>query len=301
MNSTTGAVDVITAGMSRKVIDFCELTKPRIVLMVLVTAFVGFYVGSEHVPDYTRLLQMLFGAALAAGGTLALNQFLERRTDAMMERTRHRPIPDGRIQPREALWFGSLTTLAGLAYLALAINRETAWVTAVITATYLFAYTPMKRRSPLCVLIGAVPGALPPVIGWVAARGSFDIEAWVLFAIMFLWQVPHTLAIARLYREDFAKAGIRFLPVMEADTGSTSRQIVTHCAALLAVSLLPTLLGLAGAIYFAVAFVLGTVFLSSGIGLAMESTPKGARRLLMASLVYLPVLLLVMALDRVPL
>ena len=301
MNSTTGAVEVTTAGICRRVADFGELTKPRIVLMVLVTAFVGFYVGSEPVPDYARLLQMLFGTALAAAGTLALNQFLERDTDAMMERTRHRPIPDGRIQPREALWFGTLMTLAGLAYLGLAINRETAWVTAVITASYLFLYTPMKRRSPLCVLIGAVPGALPPVIGWVAARGTFDIEAWVLFAIMFLWQVPHTLAIARLYREDFAKAGIRFLPVIESNSGSTSRQIVTHCSALLAVSLLPTLLGLAGAIYFIAAFILGTGFLTSGIGLAMEATSKGARRLLLASLIYLPVLLLVMALDRVPL
>jgi protoheme IX farnesyltransferase len=301
MNSTTSAVEVTTAGVHRRAADFCELTKPRIVLMVLVTAFVGFYVGSERVPNYVRLVQMLFGTALAAAGTLALNQFFERDTDAMMERTRHRPIPDGRIQPREAFGFGFLITLAGIVYLALAINLESAWVTAVITATYLFFYTPMKRRSPLCLLIGAVPGALPPVIGWVAARGSFDVEGWVLFAILFLWQVPHTLAIARLYREDFAKAGIQFLPVIESDGGSTHRQIVTHCSALLAVSLLPTLLGLAGAIYFAVAFVLGACFLTSGIRLAMESTRTGARRLLFASLIYLPVLLLVMALDRVPL
>jgi protoheme IX farnesyltransferase len=301
MNSTTSAVEVTTAGVHRRAADFCELTKPRIVLMVLVTAFVGFYVGSQRVPDYVRLIQMLFGTALAAAGTLALNQFFERETDGLMERTRHRPIPDGRVQPREALWFGLAIVAAGLVYLALAINWQSAWVTAVITGTYLFFYTPMKRRSPLCVLIGAVPGALPPVIGWVAARGSFDVEGWVLFAILFLWQVPHTLAIAWLYRDDFAKAGIQFLPVIDSDSAGTNRQIVTHCSALLAVSLLPTLLGLAGAVYFTAAFVLGAGFLTSGIGLAMDTTRMGARRLLFASLIYLPALLLVMALDRVPL
>jgi protoheme IX farnesyltransferase len=301
MSLSTDTVAITGVSALRRLADFLELTKPRIVLMVLVTAFVGFYVGSEKVPDYLRLLQMLLGTALAAGGTLALNQFLERDTDAMMERTRHRPLPDGRVQPREALWFGTAITIAGLAYLGLAVNIGSAWVTALITLSYLLFYTPMKRRSPLCMLVGAVPGALPPVIGWVAARGDLQVDAWVLFAIMFLWQVPHTLAIARLYREDFAKAGIQFLPVIEPDGSSTHRQIISHCAALLAVSLLPTLLGLAGAIYFLVAFVLGLGFLASGISLAMESTLAGARRLLFASLIYLPMLLLVMALDRVPL
>jgi heme o synthase len=301
MSSSTGTVAISGEGVLRRFADFFELAKPRIVLMVLVTAFVGFYVGSEKIPDYLRLLQMLFGTALAAGGTLALNQFVERDTDAMMQRTRRRPLPDGRVQPREALWFGALITMAGLVYLALAVNLQSAWVTALITLSYLLLYTPMKRKSSLCMLVGAVPGALPPVIGWVAARGDFKIDAWVLFAIMFLWQVPHTLAIARLYREDFAKAGIQFLPVIDPEGASTNRQIISHCAALLAVSLLPTLLGLAGAVYFTVAFVLGVGFLASGISLAMESTPSGARRLLFASLIYLPVLLLVMALDRVPL
>jgi protoheme IX farnesyltransferase len=301
MSSSTDTVAITGASALRRLADFVELTKPRIVLMVLVTAFVGFYVGSEKVPDYLRLLQMLLGTALAAAGTLALNQFLERDTDAMMERTRHRPLPDGRVQPREAVCFGTAITVAGLAYLALAVNIASAWVTAIVTLSYLLLYTPLKRRSSLCMLVGAVPGALPPVIGWVAARGAFQVDAWVLFAIMFLWQVPHTLAIARLYRDDFAKAGIQFLPVIEPDGSSTHRQIISHCAALLAVSLLPTLLGLAGAIYFLVAFVLGIGFLASGISLAMESTLTGARRLLFASLIYLPVLLLVMALDRVPL
>jgi protoheme IX farnesyltransferase len=301
MISNTRAVDVSEVSAMRRVADYVELAKPRIVLMVLITAFVGFYVGSESVPNYAKLIQMLLGTALAAAGTLTLNQFLERDTDAKMERTRHRPLPDGRLQPREAFWFGVLVTLAGLVYLALAVNFLSAWVTAAITVSYLLFYTPMKLRSSLCALVGAVPGALPPVIGWVAARDTLDVSAWILFAIMFLWQVPHTLAIARLYREDYANAGIKFLPVIDPGGESTNRQIISHTAALLAVSLLPTLIGLAGPIYFVVAFVLGIGFLAAGIRLAMESTLARARKLLFASLIYLPVLFLVMALNRVPL
>jgi protoheme IX farnesyltransferase len=301
MSSQIDTATFTTASALRRVADFMELAKPRVVLMVLITAFVGFYLGSADVPNYLRLLQMLFGTALTAGGTLALNQYLERDTDALMNRTRRRPLPDGRVQPREALWFGVTIALIGLIYLALAVNFLSALVTAFITLSYLVLYTPMKPRSSLCMLVGAVPGALPPVIGWVAARGSMDNAAWVLFAIMFLWQVPHTLAIARLYCEDYAKAGIQFLPVIEPDGESTNRQIVTHSAALLAVSLLPTLLGSAGPVYFVVAFVLGLVFLSYGIRLVIQSTRQRARQLLFASLIYLPVLLLVMALDRIPL
>jgi protoheme IX farnesyltransferase len=301
MNSSTGTVNVATSIASRRAVDFCELTKPRIVLMVLVTAFVGYYAGSGRIPDYVQLVQMLIGTALAAGGTLALNQFIERKTDAMMERTHRRPLPDGRLLPQDALWFGIALTLVGLGYLAVTVNWLSALVAATITTSYLLAYTPMKRFSSLCVPVGAVPGALPPVIGWVAARGDLSVDAWVMFAIMFLWQIPHTLAIAYLYREDFAKAGIKFLPVIEPDLESTNRQILVHCSALLAVSLLPTLIGLAGAVYFVVAFILGVGFLASGINLVFAPTRAGARRLLFASLIYLPALLLVMALDRVPL
>ena len=301
MNSSVDTALVGGTALLRRVADYVELTKPRVVLMVLITALVGFYLGSAEVPNYLRLLQMLFGTGLAAAGTLALNQYFERDTDALMERTRRRPLPDGRVQPREALGFGVAIVVAGLGYLALAVNLLSALVTAFITLSYLVLYTPMKPRSSLCMLVGAVPGALPPVIGWVAARGSLDIAAWVLFAIMFLWQVPHTLAIARLYCADYAKAGIQFLPVIDPDGASTNRQIVSHSAALLAVSLLPTLLGAAGAVYFIVAFVLGVIFLVFGIRLVLESTLKRARQLLFASLIYLPVLLLVMALDRIAL
>ena len=299
MSSNAGTLTVSSANTLRRAADYLELAKPRVVFMVLITAFVGFYLGSAEVPNYLRLLQMLFGTALTAGGTLALNQYLERDTDALMERTGRRPLPDGRGRPREGLWFGIALVLSGLCHLALAVNLLSMLVTGFITLSYLALYTPMKPRSSLCMLIGAVPGALPPVIGWVAARGSLDVTAWVLFAIMFLWQVPHTLAIARLYCADYAKAGIQFLPVIEPDGASTNRQIVSHSAALLAVSLLPTLLGAAGAVYFIVAFVLGVGFLVYGIRLVLQSTLKRARQLLFASLIYLPVLLLIMALDRV--
>jgi len=299
MSSSTGIFEISGVGVFRRLADFFELCKPRVVMMVLITAFVGYYVASEEVPNYLGLLKTLFGTALAAGGTLALNQFLERDTDALMKRTRYRPIPDGRVQPTEALWFGLILTFSGLAYLAMAVNSMSAGVTAFISTVYLLLYTPLKRVSSICVPVGAVPGALPPVIGWAAVRGTLDVDAWVLFAIMFLWQVPHTLAIAWLYQEDYAKAGMKFLPAIEPEGGSTHRQVLVHCAALLVVSLLPTLLGLAGTVYFVVAFVLGVGFLVTGLRLAIESNSRGARRLLFASLIYLPALLLTMALNRV--
>ncbi len=298
---TSDTAEVVLASGYRRAIDFFELTKPRVVLMVLVTTFVGFYLGSELMPAYSRLLETLIGTALAAAGTLALNQYWERDTDAMMDRTRHRPLPDGRIQPNEALVFGAILTVSGPLMLALTVNLLSAWVTAFIAASYVLVYTPLKRKSSLCGLVGAVPGALPPVIGWTAARGQFDVDAWVLFAILFLWQIPHTLAIARIYRDDFAKAGIQFLPVVEPEGSSTSRQIITHCLALLAVSMMPTLLGLAGSAYFLTALLLGIGFSACGVALAIARSPACARRLLFASLLYLPILLVVMALDRVPL
>lgn len=301
MSSGMETATIAGAAAGRRAADFYELTKPRIVLMVLVTASVGFYAGSGRVPDYLQLVQMLIGTALAAAGTLALNQFMERDIDAKMLRTCRRPLPDGRVQPADALCFGIALTLLGVGYLAVAVNFLSAAVAATITTSYLLAYTPMKRHSSLCVPVGAVPGALPPVIGWVAASGQLSVDAWVLFAIMFLWQIPHTLAIAVLYKEDFAKAGIQFLPVIEPDGESTYRQILIHCSALLAVSLLPTLIGLAGPIYFVAAFLLGVAFLASGVIVVMAPTRAAARRLLFASLIYLPALLLVMALDRVPL
>lgn len=299
MSFRTETLDVALIGGYKRALDFLELTKPRVTLMVLVTTFVGFYLGSGAMPDYFRLMQTLVATALAAGGTLALNQFLERDADALMARTRHRPLPDGRIQPTEALVFGVLLTSAGLLILAFAVNTLSVLITGLIVGSYLFIYTPLKQRSLFCGIVGAVPGALPPVIGWTAARSDISIEAWVLFAILFFWQIPHTLAIAWLYRDDFAKAGIRFLPVVEPDGKSTARQVISNCLALLVVSLLPTLLGLAGSIYFLVAFFVGAGFLACGVSLALSQSFAAARRLLFASLVYLPALLFAMALDRI--
>ncbi|MGH7393861.1 MAG: heme o synthase, partial [Candidatus Rokuibacteriota bacterium] len=220
-------VDVIARDRRQVLADLVALTKPRVVVMVLVTTLVGYYAALAGTPDYARMLHLLLGTLLAAGGTLALNQYWERDVDARMERTRSRPLPDGRLAPLEALAFGAAVTVAGIVYLAAFVNVRAAGVTAVITLLYLFAYTPLKLRTPLCTVVGAVPGALPPVTGWVAAREDVAVGAWVLFGILFLWQLPHTLAIARLYRDDYARAGVRVLPVVDGDGRSTERQIVT--------------------------------------------------------------------------
>jgi protoheme IX farnesyltransferase len=298
----TPPTEIIVTAMARDrrrvVADLVALTKPRVVVMVLVTTVVGYYVGLPEAPDYVRMVNLMLGTLLAAGGTLALNQYLERDVDALMERTRDRPLPDGRLQPLEALLFGAAVTLAGLLYTVVTVGLLAALVTATTVVLYLFAYTPLKLRTPFCTIVGAVPGALPPVTGWVAARGELGLGAWVLFGILFLWQLPHTLAIARLYRDDYARAGVRVLPVVDADGASTERQIVTGCLALLAVGLLPTLIGLAGPLYFAGAFVLGAGLLGVGALQALAPSSTAARRVMFASLLYLPALLALLAFDK---
>lgn len=292
-------VDLAPDRVRHRAADFLALTKPRVVLMILITTLVGFYLGCQGEPDYLCLFYTLVGTALAAGGTLALNQLLEREADAKMYRTKLRPLPDGRIQPFDALVFGTLITVSGLMCLILIVNPLSALVAAAIVLSYLFAYTPLKKKTSLCSIIGAVPGALPPVIGWAAARETLSLEAWVLFTIMFLWQMPHSLAIGWLYRDDYARAGFRLLPVIDPDGKSTGRQIVSNCLALLAVGLIPTLIGFTGTTYFFCALALGSIFLWYGVSLARSCSQAAARRLLFASLVYLPVLLAVMAFDKV--
>ncbi len=297
------ATSVIGAAIARDrrrvLADLLALAKPRVVLMILVTTAVGYYAGLTGAPDYARLLHVLVGTLLAAGGALALNQYWERDVDARMERTRARPLPDGRLAPLEALLFGSTLTVLGLVYTGAFVGELALAITLATAALYLFAYTPLKRRTPLCTLVGAVPGALPPVTGWVAAREGFGVGAWVLFGILFLWQLPHTLAIARLYRDDYARAGVRLLPVVDADGSSTERQIVTGCLALLVVSLLPTLIGIAGPVYFVGAFLLGAAFVALGARQALVPSTVAARRVLFASLLYLPALLALLAFDKV--
>jgi protoheme IX farnesyltransferase len=260
----------------------------------------GFYMGATETAEWVNLLHLLFGVALAAGGTLALNQYIEREQDALMLRTQSRPLPDGRIQPLPALCFGIVLTVSGLLYTTLIVHKLAGLVTALTVCTYLFWYTPLKLKTSLCSVIGAIPGALPPVTGWVAAQGRLSQEVWVLFAIMFLWQLPHSLAIAWLYRDDYARAGFRLLPVIHPDGYSTGRQIVNNCLALLGVGVLPTLMGLTGPLYFFTAFLLGVVFLGFGIHAAVARTAETARRLVLASLVYLPVVFLLMVLDKIP-
>jgi len=286
------------ASSQQRALDFLVLTKPRVVLMVLVTTAVGFHVGSVGLADPLCLLHVLVGTGLAAAGSLALNQFLERDVDGLMERTRRRPLPDKRLQPKDARRFGVALTLGGATYLGLTTNWLSALIVAITAASYLFAYTPLKRRSSLCTVFGAIPGALPPVTGWVAARGEFTAGAWVLFGIVFLWQVPHTLAIASVYRRDYARADLRMLPVVDPEGGSTGRQVVVNCLALLAVGLLPTLVGMTGLVYFVGALSLGGAMLVCGLGLAATRSVSDARRLLYASLVYLPALFVLMAVDK---
>ncbi len=298
----TPPTEVIVAPLERErrrvLTDLVVLTKPRVVLMILVTTLVGYYVGLTGAADWARVLHLALGTALAAGGTLALNQYWERDVDARMDRTRGRPLPDGRLMPLEALVFGAAITMLGVAELAAFVGVAPAAVTLVTFALYLFVYTPLKLKTPLCTIVGAVPGALPPVTGWVAARDEAGVGAWILFGILFLWQLPHTLAIARLYRDDYARAGVRLLPVIDPEGASTERQILTGCLALLGVSLLPTVTGVAGGVYFAGALVLGLAFVVLGAWHALAPSLAGARRVLYASLLYLPALLALLALNK---
>jgi heme o synthase len=261
---------------------------------------VGFHLGSVGRPDSLLLAHAIVGTALAAAGALALNQFLEVDVDGKMERTRRRPLPGRRLQPREAGWFGLGLTLAGPLYLAISVNWLSAAVVAATAVSYLLAYTPLKRRTPLCTMLGAISGALPPVTGWAAARGEFGAGAWILFGILFLWQVPHTLAIACVYRKDYARADLRMLPVVDPDGVSTGRHVVVACLALLVVGLLPTLVGMAGQVYFLGALILGAMLLAFGIAMSVTRSVGSARRLMYASLVYLPALFVLLAIDKVP-
>jgi protoheme IX farnesyltransferase len=291
-------VTAVSRDRRQVVTDLVALTKPRVLVMILVTTLVGYDVGLTGPPDYVRMLNLLIGTLLAAGGTLALNQHREQEVDARMERTRTRPLPDGRLQPLEALLFGAALTMLGVAYVIAVVGAVAAAVIAVTAILYLGVYTPLKLRTALCTLVGAVPGALPPVAGWAAARGDVTAGAWVLFGILFLWQVPHTLAIASLYRDDYARAGVRVLPVLDPSGASTGRQIVVACFGLLALSLLPPVIGWTGSLYLAGALVLGLAFAAIGMLQALAPSPRSARRLLLASLLYLPLLLGMLAFDK---
>lgn len=274
--------------------DFIVLTKPRITLMVVFTTWVGFLLASPGPLDGARLAQALLGTALAAMGASALNMVLEREADGLMSRTRHRPLPAGRLEPGEAMILGVSASVIGSVILTM-INPLTGVLGALTVILYVLAYTPLKSKSSLSTIVGAVPGALPPVMGWTAASGGLAPGAWALFAILFFWQLPHFLAIAWLYRADYARAGYPMLPVSDPDGVSTGRQAVVQSAALLVASLLPVAAGLAGVPYLAVAIILGAGLLALSAGFAAGRTDGRARRLFFASLIYLPLLLGVLA------
>lgn len=278
--------------------DYVELTKPRIVVMVMLTAAAGFWLAGPEVHQMMTLFHVLVGTVLVAAGTNALNQVSERDADALMERTRGRPMPAGRLSVRSAQLFAWSTGLGGVAYFAFFVNTLTAWIAFATLASYVFLYTPLKRRTTLATLIGAVPGALPVVGGWTAARGVVTGEVWVLFWIVFLWQLPHFLALAWIYRDDYARAGFKMLSVGDPDGRLTFWHASLYAAALLPVSLAPTIFGMAGASYFVGAGILSGIFLFAALAAVRRTTPSNARRLFRLSLAYLPAILLLMGVAR---
>jgi heme o synthase len=278
--------------------DYFELTKPRITLMVLITTLVGFVMASPGRPALAALAACLVGTALVAAGASALNMVFEREIDARMHRTSRRPLPAGRLKVREAAAFALTITACGLLELAWLCPPPAAAVAAVTWATYLFLYTPLKPRTSLSTVVGAFPGALPPVIGWVAARGTLDAGAFVLFAILFLWQIPHFLAIAWIYREDYARGGLPMLPVLDPEGRITGRQAVANSIALLLVSLSPVMAKMAGTPYLVGAILLGLGFTVVAAIAAVRRTPSAARALFLSSVLYLPALCGLLLIDR---
>ncbi|MCW5982143.1 MAG: heme o synthase [Bryobacteraceae bacterium] len=276
---------------------YIELTKPRITWLILMSTAIGYFFGS-HGGSWLVFLHTMLGTGLIASGTAALNQWYEREADARMRRTKARPLPSGRLTPPRALAWGLLLSAAGFAELAYGANLLSALLGLFTMASYLLIYTPMKRRSPHSTTIGAIPGAMPPLIGYAAAAGTLTTDAWILYAILFIWQFPHFYSIAWMYRDDYARAGIRMLPVVEPDGESTARHILYSSALLIPVSLAPAFLSMTGGLYLAGALLLGFYFLYSGIRVAMDRTIARARRVLLASVIYLPLLYGLMLLDR---
>jgi heme o synthase len=279
--------------------DYLELTKPRITWLIVMSTAIGYYFGHSGPWLLWPLVHTLFGTALVASGTAALNQWYERDADRHMKRTQMRPLPSGRLTPPQALWFGIALALLGGLELGFGANWLTAALGIATLFAYLFIYTPLKQKTWWSTTIGAFPGAMPPLIGFAGAADKLTAEAWVLGAILFLWQFPHFYAIAWMYREDYSRAGIQMLPVVEPDGESTARQILLYSVLLIPISLLPKWMGMAGTIYLAGALAMGGWFLYSGIQVSLHRTKLRARKVLLASVVYLPVLYALMLIDPV--
>jgi len=278
--------------------DYWTLTKPEVNFLVLVSTLVGFYLASRGALDFSRLFHTLMGTLLVASGTGTLNQYIERQSDKHMRRTANRPLPSGRLAPVAAFWFGIMLAALGGWELWVFTNPLTSKLALLTLGAYLALYTPLKRRTPLCTLVGAFPGAMPPLIGWAAVRNSLGLDAWALYVILFLWQFPHLLAIAWMYREDYARAGLQMLPRNDHEGRTTGRQILAYTLVLIPASLMPAFLGQAGKAYLVGALVLGLGFLHFGVRLATQRSNSLARRLVLASIVYLPLVFGLLMADK---
>ncbi|HEX8680102.1 MAG TPA: heme o synthase [Chthoniobacterales bacterium] len=300
MSAATDADTALSSAgaRSRSFADFAELVKARLTLLVLLTTAVGFYLGAAGEFAITALFHAVFGTALAAWGAAALNQWWERQLDALMHRTRERPLPAGRMSPRNALLLGALLSVAGVVYLAVTCNALSAWLAALTVVLYNFAYTPLKRISSMNTLVGAIPGAIPPVIGWAAARGEVGLGAWCLFAILFFWQMPHFFALAWKYRGDYDRAGFRMVSSGDDSGARSSSQSVLFCMALLIASGTPTHIRLTSHIYLGIATLLSALFLLAAMRFHQRRTAKDARNVFLASIIYLPLLLAALVLTK---
>jgi len=277
---------------------YLELTKPRLTMLAVLTALLGYYLGVRGGVNFLRLCNVFFGAVMVGGGANVLNQFFERDTDAMMRRTEGRPLPSGRLNEEQAFNLGLFLSVSGALWYVFLVNVISGVIALVTLVSYLIFYTPLKKKTMLALFVGAIPGALPPVMGWVAATGSLSVEAGVLFAILFFWQVPHFLAIGWMCREDYQRAGIPVMSAADPDGRKTAQRMVFYCAILLAVSVLPWILGLAGGFYLASALILGGTFLGMALMGAKWDRTRYARRLFFASIIYLPLLMIFMALNK---
>ncbi len=285
---------------SLRVKDYLELTKPRITWLILMSTAIGYYFG--HAPghwNFWSIINTIFGTGLIASGTAALNQWYEREADRHMRRTQSRPLPSGRLQPQHALWFAVTLALLGALELGFFVNWLSSALGLLTLALYLGVYTPLKQKTWWSTTIGAIPGAMPPLIGYAAASGHLTPGAWALYAILFIWQFPHFYAIAWMYREDYSRAGIQMLPVVEPDGASTSRQILIYSILLVPISLLPVWMGMTGSLYTVGALAMGLLFLYSGIRVSLDRTKARARKVLLASVIYLPVLYGLMIIDPI--
>ena len=288
----------LAASRNSVVGDLAELVKARLTLLVLLTTAVGFYLGSESPINYMALFHVFFGTAAAAAGAAALNQWWERRADALMRRTRTRPIPAGRMRPLQAFILGIALSVFGVGYLAIVCNALSAALAAITIAIYILAYTPLKRASTANTAVGAIPGAIPPMIGWAAARGSIGAGAWSLFAIVFLWQLPHFFAIAWMYREDYSRAGFRMISSDDRSGERSASQSVFFCILLLIIAGLPTFLGIANFVYLGVELLLGGIFTAVAMRFLRLRNASAARLLFIASIAYLPLLLAALVLTK---